>query len=108
MGYYSDQGLFYISDRMKDLIKCKEHQVPPAELEALLLRHGAVPDAAVVGVPHDKYGKAARAFIVIKEGHDPRDALNDELWSIVAYTASSQCGRIIWPFSTKPSAPPCG
>lgn len=90
IGYYSDQGLFYITDRMKDLIKCMEQQVPPAELEALLLQHGAVHDVAVVGVPHNEYGEAARAFIVIKEGHDPSDTLKDELWNIVADHASYQ------------------
>ncbi|XP_075734486.1 uncharacterized protein LOC119176989 isoform X3 [Rhipicephalus microplus] len=90
IGYYSDQGLFYITDRMKDLIKCMEQQVPPAELEALLLQHGAVHDVAVVGVPHNEYGEAARAFIVIKEGHDPSDMLKDELWNIVADHASYQ------------------
>ncbi|KAH6948386.1 hypothetical protein HPB50_023893 [Hyalomma asiaticum] len=87
MGYYSDQGLFYITDRMKDLIKCMEQQVPPAELEALLLQHGAVHDVAVVGVPHDEYGEAARAFVVLKEGHEPSDTLKDALFSTVAGTA---------------------
>lgn len=88
MGYYSDQGLFYITDRMKDLIKCMEQQVPPAELEALLLQHGAVHDVAVVGVPHDEYGEAARAFVVLKQAHEPSDTLKDELRNAVADQAS--------------------
>lgn len=90
MGYYSDQGLFYITDRMKDLIKCMEQQVPPAELEALLLQHGAVHDVAVVGVPHDEYGEAARAFVVLKEGHEPSDTLKDALFITVAGQTSYQ------------------
>lgn len=90
MGYYSDKGLFYITDRMKDLIKCMDQQVPPAELEGLLLQHGAVYDVAVVGVPHDEYGEAACAFVVLNEGHEPSETLKDALLNIVADQASYQ------------------
>ncbi|KAK8783573.1 hypothetical protein V5799_010062 [Amblyomma americanum] len=84
MGYYNEQGVFYITDRVKDLIKCMDQQVPPAELEGLLLQHEAVLDVAVVGVPHDDYGEAARAFVVLREGHEPSQALKDALFNLVA------------------------
>jgi acyl-CoA synthetase (AMP-forming)/AMP-acid ligase II len=57
-------GLFWITDRLKELIKYKGYQVAPAELEALLLTHPAVADAAVVGVPHAEGGEAPKAFVV--------------------------------------------
>ena len=48
-GYYDEDGYFYITDRLKELIKVKGFQVAPAELEALLLRHPQISDVAVVG-----------------------------------------------------------
>lgn len=88
MGYYNEQGVFYITDRVKDLIKCMDQQVPPAELEGLLLQHEAVLDVAVVGVPHDEYGEAAMGFVLLREGHEPNQMLKDALLSVVADQAS--------------------
>jgi acyl-CoA synthetase (AMP-forming)/AMP-acid ligase II len=59
-----DDEVFWIVDRLKELIKYKGYQVAPAELEALLLTHPEVVDAAVVGVPHEEGGEAPRAFVV--------------------------------------------
>lgn len=84
MGYYDKEGLFYITDRVKDLIKCMDQQVPPAELEGLLLQHDAVQEAAVVGVAHDDYGEAARAFVVLRPGHEPSGDVKDALLRSVA------------------------
>ena len=52
IGHGDDDGHVDVVDRLKELIKYKGFQVPPAELEALLLTHPAVADAAVVGLPH--------------------------------------------------------
>ncbi len=57
-------GVFWIVDRLKELIKYKGYQVAPAELEALLLTHPDVTDAAVVGIPHAEGGEAPKAFVV--------------------------------------------
>jgi acyl-CoA synthetase (AMP-forming)/AMP-acid ligase II len=57
-------GVFWIVDRLKELIKYKGYQVAPAELEALLLTHPDVTDAAVIGVPHAEGGEAPKAFVV--------------------------------------------
>ena len=65
-GYYDEKGLFYITDRLKELIKVKGLQVAPAELEALLLTHPQITDAAVIGVPNERLGEAPRAFVVKK------------------------------------------
>ncbi|MEU0466186.1 AMP-binding protein [Amycolatopsis sp. NPDC006131] len=59
-----DDGVFWVVDRLKELIKYKGYQVAPAELEAVLLTHPAVLDAAVVGVPHTEGGEAPKAFVV--------------------------------------------
>ena len=57
---------FFIVDRLKELIKVKGFQVAPAELEALLLTHPHVADAAVLGVPDERAGEAVRAYVVLK------------------------------------------
>ncbi len=62
-----NEGVVYIVDRLKELIKYKGYQVPPAELEALLLTHPDIADAAVIGV-HDEDGEEVpKAFVVLQE-----------------------------------------
>ncbi|XP_061716776.1 uncharacterized protein LOC133524678 isoform X2 [Cydia pomonella] len=65
-----DQGIVTIADRLKELIKVKGFQVPPAELEAVLRDHPSVADAAVIGIPHKSDGEVPKAFIVLKKGHE--------------------------------------
>lgn len=55
---------FLIVDRLKELIKYKGYQIAPAELEAVLLTHPQVNDAAVIGIPHASGGEAPKAFVV--------------------------------------------
>jgi 4-coumarate--CoA ligase len=64
--YYDADGFIYIADRIKELIKVRGYQVPPAELEALLLTHPSVADAAVVQVPCERSGELPRAYVVLK------------------------------------------
>lgn len=64
IGYVDQDGYFYIVDRLKELIKYKGFQVPPAELEAVLLSHPSVGDAAVIGVPDEEAGEIPKAFVV--------------------------------------------
>ncbi|XP_015834355.2 uncharacterized protein LOC655197 [Tribolium castaneum] len=66
MMYYDDNKLLFVSDRLKELIKVKGFQVPPAELEEIIRDFPEVKDAAVIGVPHPKDGEVPRAYIVGK------------------------------------------
>ncbi|MGE2734403.1 4-coumarate--CoA ligase family protein [Mycolicibacterium vaccae] len=63
-------GCVYIVDRLKELIKYKGYQVPPAELEAVLLTHPQIADAAVVGVRDDDGEEVPKAFVVVQSGGD--------------------------------------
>jgi 4-coumarate--CoA ligase len=63
-------GHVSIVDRLKELIKVKGFQVAPAELEAVLLTHPGIADAAVIGVPDDESGEVPRAYVVAKPGQD--------------------------------------
>ncbi|HEX8187087.1 MAG TPA: 4-coumarate--CoA ligase family protein, partial [Pyrinomonadaceae bacterium] len=69
VAYADEEGFFYIVDRAKELIKYKAFQVAPAELEAVLLTHQSVADAAVIPSPDDEAGEVPKAFVVVKEGH---------------------------------------
>ncbi|XP_017036259.1 luciferin 4-monooxygenase-like [Drosophila kikkawai] len=64
IGYYDDDFEFFIVDRIKELIKYKGFQVPPAEIEALLLTHEKIKDAAVIGKPDEEAGELPLAFVV--------------------------------------------
>jgi acyl-CoA synthetase (AMP-forming)/AMP-acid ligase II len=79
LGHADEDGDVFIVDRLKELIKYKGMQVPPAELEAVLLSHPAVADAAVVPFPDAEAGEIPRAFVVRKGA-----ATADELMSYVA------------------------
>jgi 4-coumarate--CoA ligase len=70
IGHIDADGHLFIVDRLKELIKYKGFQVPPAELEALLLTHPAVADAAVVGLPDEEAGEIPVGYVVPKAGHD--------------------------------------
>jgi len=67
---FDADGHMYIVDRVKELIKFKGFQVPPAELEALIVTHPAVADVAVIGVPDVEAGELPKAFVVLKPGEE--------------------------------------
>ena len=80
-----DEGHFEIVDRLKELIKYKGFQVPPAELEALLLTHPTVTDAAVIGIPDDEAGELPKAFVVAGD-----DVTDEEIMEFIAGQVSPQ------------------
>ncbi|MFE4048950.1 4-coumarate--CoA ligase family protein [Streptomyces sp. YIM B13518] len=70
VGYVDDEGWLFVVDRVKELIKYKGFQVAPAELEALLLTHPGVADAAVIGV-HDEDGNEVPHAHVVRRPSAP-------------------------------------
>ena len=68
IGHFDAEGFLYIVDRLKELIKYKGFQVPPAELEGILLSHPQISDAAVIGVPDIEAGEIPKAFVVLVPG----------------------------------------
>ena len=79
IGRLDDEGRVFITDRMKELIKCKAFQVAPAELEALLCSHPAIAAAAVIGAPDEEAGEVPVAFVVTRG-----DVTDDDLMAWVA------------------------
>jgi acyl-CoA synthetase (AMP-forming)/AMP-acid ligase II len=68
IGYFDEDGHCFIVDRLKELIKYKGYQVAPAELEAVLLTHPAVADAAVIPSRDEEAGEVPKAFVALKPG----------------------------------------
>lgn len=66
IGYADEEGHFFIVDRAKELIKYKGFQVAPAELEAVLLSHPMIADAAVIPCADEAAGEVPKAFVVLK------------------------------------------
>ncbi|XP_067207404.1 uncharacterized protein [Linepithema humile] len=73
IAYFDEDLDFYITDRLKELIKVKGYQVPPAELEAILRSHPDVEEAAVIGIPHARYGEVPKAFVVASKNKKPTE-----------------------------------
>jgi len=68
IGRVDENGFFYVVDRLKELIKYKGYQVPPAELEAVLVSHPKVKDAGVIGVPNSDGEEIPKACVVAADG----------------------------------------
>jgi len=66
IGYYDEDGYFYITDRKKDMVIYKGHNVYPRELEEILFEHSKVGHCAVVGKKDEKGGELPVAFIQLK------------------------------------------
>ena len=80
IGYQDAEGNFFITDRVKELIKYKGFQVAPAELEGLLLDHPSIADVAVIGIYRSEAAtELPRAYIVLKAGVKGSEAVAKEI-----------------------------
>jgi fatty-acyl-CoA synthase len=66
LGYYDEDGYFFITDRLKRMINCAGFKVWPAEVEAMLYAHPAIQEACVIGAPDAYRGETVKAVIVLK------------------------------------------
>ena len=92
VGFFDDDGYLYITDRLKELIKVKGFQVPPAELEALLITHPLVADAAVIGRPDARCGETPVAYVRARVGLDPREVKD---WIAARVVEYKQLGDVV-------------
>lgn len=84
-GYMDEQGYVFIVDRIKDMIVSGGENVYSAEIENVIARHPAVALCAVIGVPHDHWGEAVHAVVVLKPGAQlDEEALREHCREFVA------------------------
>ena len=72
-------GYFWFIGRADDLIKSSGHLIGPFEVESALIEHPAVAEAAVIGIPDETAGEVVKAFVTLKAGYEPGEALEREL-----------------------------
>jgi long-chain acyl-CoA synthetase len=96
VGYLNDEGYLFLCDRKIDMIISGGVNIYPSEIEAELLKHPKVADAAVFGIPHEDWGEEVKAVIEPAPGVDPGPALADEILAYCAtHMAKYKCPRTI-------------
>ena len=73
MGKLDEEGYLYIVDRCKDMIISGGFNIYPREIEDVLHEHPAVKNAAVIGIPHEKWGEEVKAIVVLYEGKSVKE-----------------------------------
>ena len=79
MGYFDSEGFLYLTGRSAEVIISGGVNIYPAEIDQELLKHPAIADAAVVGVPNEEWGEEVKAVVQLNEGFAANDALGAEL-----------------------------
>jgi acyl-coenzyme A synthetase/AMP-(fatty) acid ligase len=85
-----EDGYFWFVGRADDVISSGAYRIGPFEVESALLEHPAVLESAVVGSPDPDRGNVVKAFVVLRAGHEPSDALVKEL--------QEHCKRVTAPY----------
>jgi fatty-acyl-CoA synthase len=104
LGYFDEEGYFYLSGRIKDMIVTGGQNVFSAGVESILIAHPAVADCTVIGLPDEKWGEAVTAVIVKKSGVEVTEA------DIIAFCKKEMAGfkvpkKIIWHEGQIPRTP---
>ena len=79
VGFLDEDGYLFLCDRKIDMIISGGVNIYPAEIEAVLVNHSSVLDAAVFGIPHDEFGEEVKAVVELAPGAEPSDALAAEI-----------------------------
>ncbi len=69
LGYYDEDGYFFIVDRLKRMINASGFKVWPTEVEALMLRHPAIAEVCVIAAPDPRRGETVKACVTLRDGH---------------------------------------
>jgi acetyl-CoA synthetase len=87
------EGYFWFIGRKDDVIKTSGHLIGPFEVESILMEHQAVAEAGVIGKPDPVAMEVVKAFVALKDGYAPSDALKRELLAF----ARSRLGAVVAP-----------
>ncbi|WP_030018172.1 acyl-CoA synthetase [Streptomyces monomycini] len=106
LGHLDEDGYLFLRDRKIDMIISGGVNIYPAEIEAALLAHPAVADAAVFGVPHDDWGEQVKAVVEPADGYAPEPALAEAVLAHCAERlAGYKCPRSVDFVATLPRDP---
>lgn len=75
LGYYDEDGYFFLVDRVKRMINASGFKVWPSEVEAMMYRHPAIQEACVIASPHPRRGETVKAVVVLRESE--RDQVSE-------------------------------
>ena len=84
-GYFDDEKFLYIHDRVKDMIVSGGENVYPAEVENALMAHENISDAAVIGIPDDKWGEAVKGIVVTNKELEDKEIIDFVKTKIAGY-----------------------
>ena len=83
MGYKDDEGYIWFVGRKDDVISSAGYRIGPGEIEDCLIKHPAIAQVAVIGVPDELRGEAVKAYVVLKPGEVPSESLTDDIQNSV-------------------------
>jgi fatty-acyl-CoA synthase len=98
IGHLDEDGYLYIDDRKKDMIVSGGENVASSEVERVLYEHEAVLEAAVVAMPHPRWGEVPRAFVVLRPGQDTQGTQGTE--QVTAEALIAHCRERLAGFKT--------
>ncbi len=79
MAFYDEEGYYCVIGRIDDVVKISGQRLALTEIEKVLQTHQAVEEVAVIGLPDKELGEKIKAFVVLKAGHKPTDAMRSIL-----------------------------
>ncbi|MFH1481395.1 MAG: AMP-binding protein, partial [Pseudomonadota bacterium] len=83
IGIKDEEGYFTFISRKDDIIISSGYRIGPSEIEDTLIKHKAVLEAGVIGVPDEMRGQIPKAFVILRQGYEPSEALKKELQEFV-------------------------
>ncbi|MGY8811313.1 MAG: long-chain-fatty-acid--CoA ligase [Pseudomonadales bacterium] len=110
LGYYDEEGYFFLVDRVKRMINASGFKVWPAEVESLMYAHPSIQEVCIISVPHERRGETVKAVVVLAAGQQSTSEQDIINWcqenmaaykcpQIVAFAESipkSPAGKIMW------------
>ena len=104
LGYYDEEGYFFLVDRVKRMINASGYKVWPAEVESLLYGHPAVQEVCIISVPDERRGETAKTVVVLAVGQEQTSAEDILSWC-QANMSAYKCPKLVEFVDSLPKSP---